>query len=67
MMEDESSSSTTAPNSALLCAEFSSKIRIKLPSSKACNIIRQCLEVDEELQPEKIIKQFEAFDDILEM
>jgi len=54
-------------DSALLSADYSSTIRIQLPSPKACVIVKQCLEVDEELQPEKIIKQFEAFDDILEM
>ena len=54
-------SSSDSPSS------FSSTIRLQFPSSKAALVVKQCLEVDEELQPDKITKEFETFDSILEM
>jgi len=35
-----------------------SSIKLKCPSQHAATIIKQCLEVDEELQPDKIKKEF---------
>lgn len=33
-------------------------IKLKCPTDQAATIIKQCLEVDEELQPDKIKKEF---------
>ena len=40
--------------------EVRSVVRLVMPTIKAANIVKQSLEVDDELQPNKIRKEFEV-------
>jgi EKC/KEOPS complex subunit PCC1/LAGE3 len=39
---------------------FRSVVRIRLPSQRQACIVKDCMEVDEELQPHKVSKSFEV-------
>jgi hypothetical protein len=47
--------------------DYKSLIRIALPSNEHAIMIVSCLEVDEELQPNRISKSFDIDDKILTM
>ena len=46
---------------------FKSQIKINFPSSRNAQLVKSCLEVDDELQPLRLTRSIEVNDSVLEM
>jgi len=70
-MSSSSSSSSAAASAASASSSsssiYTSQLKIRLSSNKNAIYIKNCLEVDEELQPLKISKEFAVDGDTLIM